>query len=288
MVPTFEIRTLGTASGLPTAQRFGQTIVLTQHTDAGSSHCLLDTGDGASSLLMHHGYDHRRIHSIIISHMHADHHGGLAQVIKTCMHVEKRDELVVLAPAEGIAAFQAYLDASYLFAEWIGFPIRWVPLPTVVDSPFAMPGGGVLRAYPNAHMAWVRDRMDSVARLRDIPAAPESYSVSYEHAGRRIVYAGNLNGPNGSDELASFAEPCDMLIAELAHVHPAALGRFLTGRDIRATVVVHFHPQWDQLSDAAIHEQISSGVGAGGLRGSVLLARDGDRFPLPSGQLPSL
>jgi hypothetical protein len=281
-VPTIEIRTLGTASGLPAAQRFGQTIVLTQHTPhAGAVHCLLDTGDGASSLLMRHGYDHRRIGSIVISHMHADHHGGLAQVIKTCMHVEKRDELVVLAPSEGIAAFQAYLNASYLFDEWLGFPIRWVPLPTAVGRPFALPGGATLRAYPNAHMAWVRGRMDAVARLRDLPAEPESYSVAYEHDGRRIVYAGNLHGPDGSDELAPFVEPCDLLIAELAHVHPASLGRFLAGRAIRATVVVHFHPQWDELADAAILDQIHAG--AGGIRGSVILAHDGDRFPLPSG-----
>ncbi|MBA3943134.1 MAG: MBL fold metallo-hydrolase [Herpetosiphonaceae bacterium] len=271
-----EICTLGTASGLPAHHRFGQTIILTQHTpDEGESHLILDAGDGASSLLMRHGYDHRRIRSIFISHMHADHHAGLIQLLKTCMHLEKRDELIILAPAEGIPAFKAYLDASYLFEEWLGFPIRWLPLTGLVE----LPGGGMLRAYPNAHLSWVSQRVTEIPRLRDRTYAAESYCAVYEFAACRVVYAGNLHGPQGSDEMAPFVEPCDLLIAELAHVDPVELGRFLAGRAIGNTVVVHFHPRWDQVADAEIRERIYAGAGEGTIRGDVSLAHDGDRFP---------
>jgi hypothetical protein len=278
-VANIDICTLGTASGLPAHHRFGQTIVLTQQTpDAGKSHFILDAGDGASSLLMHHGYDHRRIRGIFISHMHADHHAGLIQVLKTCMHLEKHDELVVLAPEEGIPAFKAYLEASYLFEEWLGFPIRWVPLTGLIESAVMLPGGGRLRVYPNAHLSWVRQRVSEVPRLRDRAYAAESYCAVYEHASCRVVYAGNLHGPTGSDEMGPFVEPCNLLIAELAHVDPVELGRFLAGRNIGNTVVVHFHPRWDHVADAEIREHIYAGAGERGIRGQVSLAHDGDRF----------
>lgn len=278
-MPAIEICILGTASGFPTNNRFSQTIVLTQHTAGeNAGHCILDAGDGASALLMRQGYDHRRIRSIFISHMHADHHAGLIQIIKTCMHVKKRDTLVVLAPEEGIPAFKAYLDASYLFEEWLGFPIRWVPLTAVIEHPISLPGDSLLRAYPNSHLSAVIPRIAKVPRLRVRVFAPESYSAVYEQDGCRVVYAGNLHGPRGSDELAPFVEPCDVLIAELAHVDPVELGRFLAGRNIRHTVVVHFHPQWDQVPDAEILERIHAGAGEHGIRSGLSLARDGDRF----------
>jgi ribonuclease BN (tRNA processing enzyme) len=280
---TIEICTLGTASGLPTPHRFGQTIVLTQHhPEVGERHLLLDTGDGASSLLARHGYDHRRIHSIFISHMHADHHGGLMQVLKTCMHLQKHDELVILAPEEGIPAFKAYLDASYLFEEWLGFPIRWVPLTALTDCAIGLPGGGRLQAHPNSHLSGVRQRVSEVLRLRDRNLTYESYSAVYEQPGCRVVYAGNLHGPQGTDELATFVEPCDLLIAELAHVDPSELGRFLAGRSIGHTVVVHFNPRWDQLPGTALRDAIYAGAGERGIPGTVSLAHDGDKLLCPT------
>jgi hypothetical protein len=244
----------------------------------GERHLLLDTGDGASSLLARHGYDHRRIHGIFISHMHADHHGGLMQVIKTCMHLQKHDELVILAPEEGIPAFKAYLDASYLFEEWLGFPLRWVALTEVTEHAIELTGGGGLQAHPNSHLSGVHERASEVLRLRDRNMSYESYSAVYKQEGYRVVYAGNLHGPQGSDELAPFAEPCDLLIAELAHVDPGELGRFLAGRSISHTVVVHFNPRWDQISDTAIRKTIYAGAGKRGIQSTVSIAHDGDKF----------
>ncbi len=188
---------LGTASGLPASDRFGQTIVLTPEDEA-DSFFILDSGDGASSLLMRHGFDHRNLRGIFISHMHADHHGGFAQVVKTCMHLNKADDLVVLAPEEGIAPLRAYLDASYLFPQLLGFPIRWVSLAECVGQRIALPGGIALEVYPNAHLAWFRERVGQM----DAPPRPctfESYSAVFAQNGHRVIYSGNLHGPKGSD-----------------------------------------------------------------------------------------
>jgi hypothetical protein len=88
-------------------------------------------------------------------------------------------------------------------------------------------------------------------------------------------------------------EPCDLLVTELAHVDPVELGRFLAGRQIRRTVVTHFHPKWDAVSEGELRERIVRGAGATGLFGELILAGDGEqieacrgggpRSPAPSG-----
>ena len=78
--------------------------------------------------------------------------------------------------------------------------------------------------------------------------------------------------------MARFAEPCDLLIAELAHVDPGELGRFLAGRRIHETVVTHYEPDWDLLPADEVFQKIVQGAGATGIRGRLTLARDGDVF----------
>lgn len=274
---TIETRFLGTASGLPAADRFGQTIVLTHRGDE-EYHYILDAGDGASSLLTRHGFDHRKIRGVFVSHMHADHHGGLVQIVKTAMHIGRTEDLYVLAPAEGIAPLQAYFEASYLLPEWLGYPIHWIPLTECVEQAFELPGGLAIQAHPNQHLANARERLSTMANPPTRVYSFESYSAACEWHGARIIYSGNLNGPAGSDEMAHFAEPCDLLIAELAHVDPGELGRFLAGRHIYETAVTHYEPDWDLLPAREVFQKIVQGAGATGIRGRLTLAHDGDVF----------
>lgn len=240
------------------------------------SHYLLDVGDGASSLLARHGFDHRAIQVIVISHMHADHHGGLAQVIKTNMHLTRRDELIILAPGEGIPALQAYLSASYLYSDWLGYPIRWQSLADIAKGDgIEIPGATRLRAHHNDHLASARDRF---AALGDSGHARtfESYSLTLEQDGARLVYSGNLLGPGGADEMAPFVEPADLLICELAHVDPGQLGRFLANKEISQTFLAHINPKWQGVPDGNILDLVRAGAGDAGILGDLSLARDGD------------
>jgi ribonuclease BN (tRNA processing enzyme) len=268
------VTVLGTASGLPARERYGQTVVVTVGEDP--RHYLLDAGDGASSLLFRSGFEHSRVRGVFISHMHGDHHGGLVQVMKTSMHVMKREELTVLAPGEGIAPLQAYLHASYLFPDWLTYPVHWVSLAEAPGQPLEWGEGVTLTAYANDHLAYARQKLanESGARGRTF----ESYSAVLEAEGKRMVYSGNLNGPRGTDELAPFVEPCDLLITELAHVDPVELGRFLAGRAIRHTVVTHFHPRWDAVPSEDVRALILEGAGEDGPRGRLTLAVDGEEF----------
>jgi ribonuclease BN (tRNA processing enzyme) len=270
---------LGTAPGLPLPDRFGQTIVVT--TNGGESgapaHYVLDTGDGASSLLIRNGFDHLAIQGIVITHMHADHHAGLVQVLKTSMHLRRQDELVILAPEEGIPALRAYLDASYLYPDWLGYPIRWESLADLAAGDgIALLGSLVMRAFHNDHLDTARRRFAALG-IDDHRRTFESYSLTLEHDGVRVVYSGNLLGAAGAHEMAAYAEPADLLICELAHVEPDELGRFLAHRRIGQTVLAHISPKWQGVPDAEIVALVHAATPENAIPGTVTIARDGDR-----------
>ncbi|MGI6082900.1 MAG: MBL fold metallo-hydrolase [Limnochordia bacterium] len=270
-----QVTFLGTASGLPTPDRFGQTVVVgaTKADNDPPTYFLFDTGDGASSLLMRHGIDHLAVEAIFISHMHADHHGGLAQVIKTSMHLQRSRPLTIVAPGEGIAPLQAYLAASYLIDPFLKYELNWIPMDEYVDRPIPLPGEAQLTAVPNTHLGGYRRRLEQLSKQDSYTF--ESYSAALVIDSKRLVYTGNLRGARGHDELDSFVEPCDLLITELAHTDPAELGRFLAGRDIAHTAIAHFNRKWDPLSDEELLDLIRQGAGEGRIAGHITPTKDG-------------
>lgn len=225
---------LGTSSGLPTAQRASQTIAL--ETDAGAL-VLLDVADGASYLLLRQGLDHADVTDVVISHMHADHHSGLAQFLKTAMHQKRTAPLRLFAPAEGISALQAYLTASYIVPEWLGYQIEWL----AIEPEQRLGAGGTLLAVHNEHLARVRPR---AAALAAAPASWtfESYSFVLELGEFRLVYAGNLD--KRASEIADLAADADAVIMELAHIKHDTLEQDIA--QWRGPVLVtHIHPSYD-------------------------------------------
>lgn len=225
---------LGTASGLPTAPRASQTIAL--ETSDGDL-ILLDVADGASHLLLRQGLDHARVSDVVISHMHADHHSGLIQFLKTAMHQKRAAPLRLFAPSEGLDALQAYLRASYLVPEWMGYEIRW----NAIQPDQELAAGGRLLAEPNEHLARVRRKAEGLA---DVPAAwlYQSYSFVLEIGGKRLVYAGNLD--LRASEIDALVSDTDLVIMELAHLKHLELEEDIAQWRV-PLLLTHFHPRYD-------------------------------------------
>lgn len=255
---------LGTASGLPTAQRASQTIAL--ETDAGDL-VLLDVADGASHLLLRQGLDHARVTDLVISHMHGDHHSGLTQFLKTAMHHKRTAPLRLFAPSEGLEALQAYLRASYLVPEWLGYEIQW----TAIQAEQALAAGGRLLAEGNEHLARVRRR---AAALAEVPAAwaYQSYSFVLEVGGLRLVYAGNLD--LRASEIDAMAADADLVIMELAHLRHDTLAEDIA-RWRGPVLLTHLHPSYDGERQDELLQWLAGQTKA-------VLTQDGMRYPLPS------
>lgn len=260
---------LGTASGLPTPVRMGQTTVLEID---GDLH-ILDAGDGASSLLARSGLSHLAVRSVTISHMHGDHHCGLVQLIKTMMHLKKKDPLIVYLPEEGIPALQAILEASYIVPEWLGYPIHWIPIDP--HRPISLAPGVEIRAVANEHLANTRVKAQELAR---IPSGwrYQSYSFLLGAKGLEFAYSGNLK--SSLKEMHPFAAGVDVLISELAHIAPEDAYEALEILRPRHAFFAHFHRVWD---DKRNWEQGGLTRLAQGLDGvSVWIASDGDVYDI--------
>lgn len=258
-----EIYFLGTASGLPTPRRFSQTIVFNAD---GELH-VLDVADGASSLLCRHGLDHKAVRSVVISHMHGDHHGGLIQLLKTMMHHGRKAPLLIYMPGEGIAAYQRILEACYLIPQWLGYDIEWRP---ICDAePIELSPTVTVRAIANDHLHPFRVRAQS---LHDVPGTWrfESYSFLLGTKGLTLAYSGNLN--RSLFEMQPYATGVDVLICELAHLEPADTRQALEALRPRLAIFTHFNPRWDDGRVQALQEPLQ-GI-------DVRLAEDGDVYDL--------
>jgi len=258
-----EIYFLGTASGLPTPQRFSQTIAV----KLGERLHLLDVADGASSLLCHHELDHCAIRSVVISHMHGDHHSGLIQLIKTMMHLGRRDPLLVYMPQEGIEAYSTMLEACYLLPQWLGFPIEWRAIETGAKA--QLDDEVFIEAMANEHLRPFRRR---AAALEKLPPAWrfESYSFKLHAQGLVLAYTGNLDV--SLLEIDPFGRDADVLITELAHLDLEPSFEALRTLQPKIAIFTHFHPKWDDKErDRLISTQGPQGV-------EVYLAEDGDIY----------
>ncbi len=110
----FSLTTLGTASALPTANRYPSAHVLTVHERL----FLIDCGEGAQMQMRKAGIPFSRIDNIFISHLHGDHIFGLFGFLSTLAMSGRRSPLYIYAPS----AFDKILS---FFLEQFGEGIQY-------------------------------------------------------------------------------------------------------------------------------------------------------------------
>jgi ribonuclease BN (tRNA processing enzyme) len=201
---------------------------------------LLDVADGASALLRRHGLRHLAIRSVAVSHMHADHHSGLVQLLKTSMHLGRREPLRIYLPGEALAGYQAFMELCYLAPELLGYHIEWQAIS--VDEEVELAEGVALRAYPNDHFAYLRKRAQTLGRVAESWRF-ESYSFLLSTAPYAVAYSGNLR--SSLTEIAPWATGVDVLISELAHLGVEDCRKALQILRPRVAIFAHIGPKWD-------------------------------------------
>jgi len=108
------ITTLGTSHGSHTMTRNNTSTLL--ETDGFGY--LVDCGEPASGSYLRAGKDFGDLRALFVTHLHADHVGGLAQLTNMFKHGRGEDQTVTYClPAEGIEAIRTYLQALYMNPE---------------------------------------------------------------------------------------------------------------------------------------------------------------------------
>lgn len=115
----FSLLTLGTASALPTANRYPSAHILTVRERL----FLIDCGEGTQMQLRRAGISFSKIDHIFISHLHGDHTYGLFGLLSTISMSTRVTPLYIYAP-EGFKAFLDFFMTQ--FGEGIKYKIEHV------------------------------------------------------------------------------------------------------------------------------------------------------------------
>lgn len=231
---------LGSASGIPTQQRFNSSMVL----EIRGNIYLFDVGEPCSALLVRNKIDYDTIRCIFISHMHADHSSGVFQLIQTLQLSSilfKKSSLKVIdlfVPKEAVEVLKEMFHALYLMPETLPFLLKTTPLQ---EGCFYKDNHLRVKVIANEHL-----RKGYKETLQNIqtkyPNAFQSYSFLIEGEGKKILYSGDISDIS---ELDKFLDDVDLLILELAHIAPREVFRSLSKRAIPKVILTHLHPKFD-------------------------------------------
>ncbi len=258
---------LGSGVGFPTPERFSTSIALL----AGDRVYIFDCGEPCAALLIRNGIDPVAVRAIFISHMHADHAGGLAGLL-FAMYLGGRTDarrfrpwsvsrdqpwyrqairsprdpqgsgmtpdgissVSLVVPSEAIDSVRAYLPAVYLAPSILPFDLRLQP----IGEGLTFDDGVVsVEARANAHLS--ADFAYAPLPVEYPHITLQSYSMAIGVAGHRVVYAGGINALDDLDRLVGDA---DTLLLEVAHVDPADIGPYVRDLPAKRIVLTHIHP----------------------------------------------
>lgn len=117
----FNLTTLGTASALPTVNRYPSAHVLNVH----GRLFLIDCGEACQIQMRRCGISFNKIEEIFISHIHGDHIFGLFGLLSTLSMLGRTKELKIYAPYSFSEILSFYMR---IFGEGVKYNIRHIPV----------------------------------------------------------------------------------------------------------------------------------------------------------------
>jgi ribonuclease BN (tRNA processing enzyme) len=180
---------LGTGDAFGSGGRL-QTCILV---DAGAARFLIDCGATALSAMKRHDVDPSSIGTVLVSHLHGDHFGGLPFLILDGHFSKRRDPLRIAGPPGVEARVRATLET--FFPQASAIPFRF-------DVEFLELSAG--------RPARVGPLLVSAAEVVHPSGAPP-YALRVEAAGATIAYSGDTEW---TDALATIADGADLFVCE--------------------------------------------------------------------------
>jgi ribonuclease BN (tRNA processing enzyme) len=224
------ITLLGTAPGYPAPHRNHSSFLL----EAGEHKILVDAGEPCSRTLIELGIEPVELDTIIITHGHSDHTGGLAMLIQCCWIVGRERPLPIFLPKELIQPLTVWLNASYIGPDFIPFALQFHAWE---ERDHANICGVDVRVAPTTHL-------DSLVK-RFGNGRFHPFSLSFDCPAFAFVASGDLGRPE--DLLPHLQNGTDLLLCEVAHFPPPSLFKLL--QTIRIGRLVLTHASAEVLAD---------------------------------------
>lgn len=188
----------------------------------------LDAGESCSYTAHLRGLDLLTTRSVIVSHPHMDHIGGLCNLlwtIRKLVRVQKRppiaEALPVYLPSAtlGQAVESLLNNAEHYLLELCSIEMKTYRPGTVMDD-----GDLRVTAFPNTH-------------VQPVNGVPYSYSFLLECEGRRVAWSGDIRSCSELDDV--IGEGCDALIVETGHHKIADVHAYVQGKRIGKVFFTH-------------------------------------------------
>jgi ribonuclease BN (tRNA processing enzyme) len=164
--------------------------------DRGKESFLIDCGASVMISIRRFGVDPNHILAIVLSHLHADHFGGLPAFILDAQFISRRTQPLVIAGPEGLASrLEALMEAHFPGSSKVKrkFPIEIVELAPEARTDIAA-GLATVTGYEVVH-----------------PSGTPSLALRVESSGKIISYTGDTEW---TDTLLKAGRDADLLICE--------------------------------------------------------------------------
>jgi len=231
----FVLKCLGVGDGWACADRNHASFLYR----LGGISLLVDCGESVSGTFRATGLPCDSIDRIFISHLHCDHVGGFFMLMQGFWLEQRKKELPVHLPADGIKPVRQMLEASLIFPELLRFRLKYQALRA--GKP-VLTGGVRVTPFRSSHL-------DSLRRAfqKEHPQHFAAFCFLIEAGRRRIGHSADIGRPEDLEPL--LRRPLDLLVCELAHFPAEDLFNYLRGRKIKRIVFVHLARQhWENLN----------------------------------------
>ena len=176
----FKLTVLGTASALPTVNRYPSAQVL----EIRGRLFLLDCGEGTQMQMRRYSISMMKVEKIFISHIHGDHLFGIFGLLSTMAMSGRTAPLEIYAPAQ-FATILSFFKANFVEKmnfETVHFPLNHIKSPTIISETrnveiYAFPLNHRIAAYG----FMFREKTPQLNIRKD---AIERYSLSLQEIGR--------------------------------------------------------------------------------------------------------
>ncbi len=234
----FSLTCLGVGDGKPCDDRNHSAFLY----HFGPTTLLVDCGEPVSRWFRARRLSSDALDAVFLSHLHADHLGGLFMLLQGLWLEGRRRDLTVYLPGNAIRPLRALLRAATLYEELFPFQLRFQPLRA--GRPVKV-GRARVTPFPTSHLNSLHAQFQERCGRRQGPA-PIAYCFLLEAAGLRVGHSADLGAPE--DLAPLLAKPLDLLVCELAHFRPEEIFRYLRGRDIGRALFVHLSRRcWERL-----------------------------------------
>lgn len=229
---------LGSASGMPSAQRSSSSFIL----ETVSQSYLFDAGEGTSTSILRYNIDYDKINIIFISHMHPDHCVGLFSFIQMMYLLNRKKSLEIYLPEESITGVKNFLNTLYLFPEKLSFDLYFY---TIKPGLFFEDSYLKVKAYSNLHLAGNEKIMRTHQEIEKEKLSNKMESFSFEIAfeNKKVVYSGDIGG---LDDLKMIIHNADILITECMHLDIERLLDLIKKSKVKSTIFSHIPPELEK------------------------------------------